>query len=66
MKDPIIAEVRKYRMEHTQKFHANIHEICNDLKKFENKLRNIGCISKNNKFVSKNFNKELLFSEKQK
>jgi hypothetical protein len=65
MKDPIVAEVRKYRMEHTNKFHGDIHEICNDIKNLENKLKRMGCINKDNKFVPENFNRELFLSEKQ-
>ena len=32
MKDPIVAEVRKYRMDHTRKFKGNLAAICADLK----------------------------------
>ena len=32
MKDPIVDEVRKARMEHAQKFNNDLHEICKDLK----------------------------------
>jgi hypothetical protein len=35
MKDPIVAEVRKHRMEHTQQFHGDLHLICEDLRKIE-------------------------------
>lgn len=31
MKDPIVEEVRKYRMEHTRKFRGNLAAICADL-----------------------------------
>jgi hypothetical protein len=31
MKDPIVEEVRKYRMEHTQKFKGDLIAICADL-----------------------------------
>ena len=55
MKDPFVAEVRKYRMEHTKKFNSNIHEICKDLRKYEKSLKAGGCINKNKKFVSKLF-----------
>ena len=55
MKDPFVAEVRKYRMEHTKKFNFNIHEICKDLRKYENKLKAGGCINKDQEFVSKFF-----------
>jgi hypothetical protein len=32
MKDPIVEEVRKYRMEHTNKFQGNLSTICADLR----------------------------------
>ena len=32
MKDPIVEEVRKYRMEHTNKFQGNLPTICADLR----------------------------------
>lgn len=32
MKDPIVEEVRKYRMEHTQKFKGDLAAICADLR----------------------------------
>jgi len=32
MKDLIVEEVRKYRMEHTRKFRGDLSEICNDLR----------------------------------
>lgn len=32
MKDPIVEEVRKYRMEHTKKFQGNLSTICADLR----------------------------------
>jgi len=35
MKDPIVAEVRQYRMEHTQRFHSDLRLICEDLRKIE-------------------------------
>jgi hypothetical protein len=35
MKDPIVEEVRKYRMEHTQKFGGDLAAICADLRKIE-------------------------------
>ncbi len=31
MKDPIVAEVRKHRIEHTKKFGGDLHAICRDL-----------------------------------
>ena len=38
MKDPFVQEVRKYRMEHTQRFHADLHLICQDLRRYEDTL----------------------------
>jgi len=35
MKDPIVAAVRRHRMEHTQQFHGDIHLICEDLRRIE-------------------------------
>ncbi len=32
MKDPIVEEVRKHRMEHTRKFHGDLAAICDDLR----------------------------------
>ena len=32
MKDPIVEEVRKYRMEHTRKFQGDLSAICADLR----------------------------------
>lgn len=32
MKDAIVAEVRRHRMEHTKKFHGDLDAICADLK----------------------------------
>jgi hypothetical protein len=32
MKDPIVEEVRKHRMEHTQKFKGDLSAICADLR----------------------------------
>lgn len=32
MKDPIVDEVRKYRMEHTRKFLGDLSAICADLR----------------------------------
>ena len=38
MKDPIVAEVRKHRAEHTRRFNGDLHLICEDLRKFEQTL----------------------------
>jgi hypothetical protein len=35
MKDPFVQEIRKFRMEHTQQFKADLHLICEDLRLFE-------------------------------
>lgn len=35
MRDPIVAEVRQYRMEHTRQFHSDLALICEDLRKLE-------------------------------
>jgi hypothetical protein len=32
MKDPIVEEVRKHRMEHTRKFRGDLSAICADLR----------------------------------
>ena len=32
MKDPIVEEVRKHRMEHTDKFQGDLSAICEDLR----------------------------------
>lgn len=38
MKDPYVQEVRKFRMEHTRQFDADLHLICEDLRQFETSL----------------------------
>mgnify|MGYP001557805046 CR=1 FL=1 len=35
MNDPIVEEVRKYRMEHTRKFNGDLDEICLDLRRIQ-------------------------------
>lgn len=35
MKDPIVEEVRKHRKEHTMKFHGELSEICEDLRRVQ-------------------------------
>lgn len=35
MKDPIVAEVRRRRMEHTRKFKGDLVEICADLREIQ-------------------------------
>jgi len=38
MKDPFVAEMREYRMEHTRQFNSDLHKICEDLRQFESSL----------------------------
>ena len=38
MKDPIVDEIRNYRMEHTKQFDSDLHLICADLREFEKTL----------------------------
>ncbi len=40
MKDPIVEEVRSYRMEHTRKFGGDLDRICEDLRRIQ---RESGC-----------------------
>jgi len=35
MRDPIVDEVRKYRMEHTNRFRCDLSAICADLRSIE-------------------------------
>jgi hypothetical protein len=35
MNDPIVEEVRKFRMEHTQKFNGDLAAICDDLRRIQ-------------------------------
>lgn len=35
MKDPIVEEVRRHRMEHTRKFHGDLAAICKDLQSIQ-------------------------------
>jgi hypothetical protein len=35
MKDPIVEEIRKYRAEHTAKFHGDLDAICEDLRRVQ-------------------------------
>lgn len=35
MTDPIVNEVRKYRMNHTRRFNGKLSEICRDLREFQ-------------------------------
>jgi len=35
MKDPIVEETRKHRMEHTRKFGGNLAAICADLRNIQ-------------------------------
>jgi hypothetical protein len=36
MRDPIVEEVRKHRMEHTRKFRGDLSAICVDLRSVQN------------------------------
>lgn len=38
MKDPIVEEIRQYRMEHTRRFDFDLHRICEDLRQLEKDL----------------------------
>ncbi|MBM4032532.1 MAG: hypothetical protein FJ291_12205 [Planctomycetes bacterium] len=38
MKDPIVEEVRKRRMEHTARFHGDLDAICDDFLRIEQTL----------------------------
>jgi hypothetical protein len=33
--DPIVAAIRKIRQEHAEKFHFDLHAICEDLRRLE-------------------------------
>ena len=33
--DPIVNEIRRIRQEHTDKFHGDLHAICEDLRRRE-------------------------------
>lgn len=35
MKDPIVEEVRRYRLEHTREFQFDLHLICKDLRDYQ-------------------------------
>jgi hypothetical protein len=35
MNDPIVEEVRRYRMEHTRKFNGDLAAICKDLQEIQ-------------------------------
>ena len=35
MNDPIVEEVRRYRMEHTRKFGGDLNLICEDLRRIQ-------------------------------
>ncbi len=35
MRDPILDEIRKHRLEHTQKFDGDLHRICEDLRAYQ-------------------------------
>ena len=35
MKDPIVAEIHRYRAEHAKRFNYDIHAICEDIRRSE-------------------------------
>ena len=35
MSDPIVDEIRSYRLEHTRKFDGDLHRICEDLRAYQ-------------------------------
>ena len=37
MRDPIVEEVRRHRMEHTRKFNSQLSAICDDLRTIQRK-----------------------------
>jgi hypothetical protein len=37
MKDPIVAEIHRYRAEHARRFNYDIHAICEDIRRSETK-----------------------------
>jgi hypothetical protein len=37
MKDPIVEEIRKHRMDHTRKFGGDLSAICNDFRIIQSK-----------------------------
>jgi len=47
MKDPIVAEVRKHRMEHTKRFHGDLTAICEKLEADSKNVWMSGCPSPN-------------------
>jgi len=40
MKDPFVAEIRKFRMEHTKQLGSDLHRICDDLRNIDRSLEN--------------------------
>jgi hypothetical protein len=38
VKDPIVDQVRQYRVEHTRQFNSDLHQICENLRRFESTL----------------------------
>ena len=40
MNDPIVEEIRRYRMEHTRRFDSDLRLICEDLRRLEARLGN--------------------------
>ena len=56
MKDPLVEEIRNFRLEHSKRFGYNIEDICNDLRSFEKSLRAKIDIDENNIYSNKSLN----------
>ena len=41
MSDPIVEEVRRYRMEHTRKFGGDLFRICEDLHRLQRRAHQV-------------------------
>jgi hypothetical protein len=39
MNDPIVEEVRRFRMEHTEKFGGDLNRICEDLRRIQHESK---------------------------
>ena len=53
MKDPFVAEVRKYRLEHTKNFNFDVHAICENFRKYQEELYEKSEIDENKKYIYK-------------
>jgi hypothetical protein len=53
MKDPIVAEVRRHRLEHTKRFNSDLRSICEDLRRFEATLGDRVVKSRPNRLTEK-------------